>query len=86
MADRTLADLYRSKDITDDQLAEAVSAYLAKPSDGPHKIGSVSLDIAAAIQGQTYARDMMVNPEATDGQKRNAVRTAMLLATAKAAK
>ena len=66
-SDRTLTDLYRSKDITDDQLAEAVSAYLAKPSDGPHKVGSVSLDIAAAVQGHTYAHDMMAKPEVTDG-------------------
>ena len=63
-----------------------MNAYLAKPSDGPHKIGSTTLDIFAAIQGQTYARDMMANPEATDGQKRNAVRTAMPLATVKAAR
>ena len=81
MADRTLTDLYRSADITDDELAQAVSAYLAKPSDGSQKIGSVTLDIAASIQGQTYARDVMANLEATDSQKRNAMRTAMLLAT-----
>ena len=67
MPDRTLADLYRSKDITDDQLGEAVSAYLAKPSDGTHKIGPVAPDIASAIRGHAYARDMMANPEAMDG-------------------
>lgn len=76
MADRTLADLYKTKDITEDQLEEAVAAYLKKPAEGVQAVGDLKIDIAEAVKAHPYAEGIMANAEAPEGQRRNAVRTA----------
>ena len=65
MADsRTLGDLYKTKNLTEDALAAA---------------------IAAAVAASPWATEVLGREDATEPQKRAAVRTAMLLAKAERA-
>lgn len=82
MADApTLAALYKAKAITEADLVAAVDAYLDDPVTGEFMIGDYTLDLAAAVLASTFATEMLARPNATEADNRNAVRTAILLAT-----
>ncbi|GJE04337.1 hypothetical protein [Methylobacterium isbiliense] len=82
MADaQTFSDLYKAKCLTDDDLTTAVAGYLADPTPGPRAIvEGVSLDIAAAVKANQWARILVSAPSFTPAQRQMAVRTAILLA------
>ena len=59
----------------------AVAAYLADPTPGPREITEgITLDLAAVMLANAYAREVLALMDALEAQKRMAVRTAILLA------
>ncbi|MGE7417458.1 hypothetical protein [Methylobacterium tarhaniae] len=77
----TGGEAYRAKLLTDDALDEAISAYLADPSKSAViEIEKARLDIAAAVLANAYSTEVLAREDATGPQKRNAVKTAILLA------
>ena len=77
----TGGEAYRAKILTDDALDAAISAYLADPS-GPVvlQIGSKQLDVTAAVLAHKWSVDELAVENANAARRRNAVRTAILLA------
>lgn len=76
-----LADLYKAKHLTDDDLTAAVAGYLADPTPGPRAIADgITLDIAAAVLASPYATEILAREDAPEPRRRMAVRTAILLA------
>lgn len=74
-------DTYKQKLIPAEQIDAAVSAYLTDRTapttltvDGRH------IDVAAAVLAQPYTVEVLAREDATPMQKRQAVRTAILLA------
>lgn len=77
----TGGEAYRAKLITDDGLDAAISAYLADPSaPAVLEINKGSLDIAAAVLAHQWSAEELAVVDATPARRRNAVRTAVLLA------
>ena len=74
-------DLFKSKAILDADLNAAVDAYIADPTTSRFSIRDRHVaDLTAAVAASPYAQDMLANPSVKEGSKRNAVRTAILLA------
>lgn len=79
----TVGELFKAKAVTDEQVNAAVEAYLADPGAEAHTItDGYSLDLAAAVAGHGWAKQVIGNPEASPSLKRGAIRTAILLAQA----
>ncbi|AWB25152.1 hypothetical protein DA075_27800 [Methylobacterium currus] len=77
----TGGEAYRAKLITDDALDAAIAAYLADPSKPVVlEIGNGSLDVAAAVLANAYSTEVLARDGVTAPQRRNAVKTAILLA------
>lgn len=77
----TAGDAYKQKLLTDDALDAAIAAYLADPSKPVVlKIGKGSLDVAAAVLANAYSVEVLAREGVTAPQRRNAVKTAILLA------
>jgi phosphoglycolate phosphatase-like HAD superfamily hydrolase len=78
----TAGEAYRAKLITDDALDAAIAAYLADPSQPAMlEIGDKRLDIAAAVLANAYSVEVLAREGVTGPQRRNAVKTAILLAS-----
>ncbi|MFE1597508.1 hypothetical protein [Methylobacterium sp. ID0610] len=82
MADqRTLGELLKANLVSDEDLNAAVSGYLADPTLGPRQIADgITLDITAAVLANRWATDVLADEEMSEAARRNAVRTAILLA------
>lgn len=81
----TFAELYRAKVITDADLNAAVAAYLADPKPGLRHIAQgIRLDIAATVEANDWARIFVYAPGFSVEQRRSAIKTAILLARARA--
>ncbi len=81
MSSKTGGSLYREGLLTDDALDAAIAAYLADPSKPVVlEIGKGSLDVAAAVLAHQWSADELAVEDATPARRRNAVRTAVLLA------
>ena len=79
----TVGELFKAKAVTDEQVNAAVVAYLADPTLDAHALtDGYSLDLAAAVAGHGWAKQVVGNPEASPNLKRGAIRTAILLARA----
>lgn len=77
----TGGEAYRAKLITDDALDTGIAAYLADPSKPVVlEIGKHRLDIAAAVLAHQWSAEELAVEDATPARRRNAVRTAILLA------
>ena len=77
----TGGDAYKQKLLTDDALDAAISAYLADPSKLVLvEVGKDGIDVSAAVMAHAYAVEVLAREGATGPQKRNAVKTAVLLA------
>ena len=77
----TTGDLFKAKAILDGEVNVAVDAYLATPDMGPYPIAKgYRLDIAAAVEASDFAQKSLADAGLDDDQRRNAVRTAILLA------
>ena len=80
----TIADLFKAKAVTDEQVDRAVETYLAAPGTSAHPIADgYTVDLAAAVGGHGWARRVATNPKTHPILKRAAVQTAILLARAK---
>lgn len=78
----TGGEAYRAKLLTDDALDAAISAYVADPSAPVMiQVGKGSIDVAATVLAHAYAVEVLAREGVTGPQKRNAVKTAVLLAT-----
>ncbi|MDE4914520.1 hypothetical protein PQI07_28040 [Methylobacterium sp. 092160098-2] len=83
MADKhqSVGELYKAKAIVDDDVANAVGAYMADPKTGLHPLGDAyQLDLAATVEGHPWAKAEVARADASENLKRHAVRTAILLA------
>jgi hypothetical protein len=77
----TGGDAYKAKLLTDDALDAAISAYLADPSRPVAlEIGKARLDVGAAVLAHAYAVEVLAREGVTEPQRRQAVKTAILLA------
>jgi hypothetical protein len=77
----TGGEAYRAKLPTDDAIDAAISAYLADPSaPAVIEIEKGRIDVATAVLAHTYAVEVLAREGVTGPQRRNAVRTAVLLA------
>lgn len=78
----TGGEAYRAKLLTDDALDAAIATYLADPSKpAVLEIGKAHLDVAAAVLAHQWSAEELAVDDATPARRRNAVRTAVLLAT-----
>lgn len=83
-ASPTIADLFKAKAVTDEQVDRAVETYLAEPRTSAHPIAEgYTVDLAAAVRGHGWARRVAADPMTNPVLKRAAVQTAILLARAK---
>ncbi|MGY2048159.1 hypothetical protein [Methylobacterium sp. JK268] len=77
----TLADLFKARSLTDQDLSAAVTAYFSDPRPGPREIArGIRLDIAAAIAAHDWARTVVADETIIATARRNAVRAAILRA------
>ncbi len=77
----TGGEAYRAKLITDEQLDAAIATYLADPSQPiALEINGKRLDVAAAVLAHQWSADELAVEGATPARRRNAVKTAILLA------
>lgn len=77
----TGGEAYRAKLLTDDALDAAIAAYLADPSKPVAlNAGKGSIDVAAAVLAHQWSADELAVEDATPARRRQAVKTAILLA------
>lgn len=77
----TIGELFKTKAVTDKDVAAAVDAFMADPTTTLFMLGEgYGVDLAAAVAAQTWATKEMADPKATEHIRRHAVRTAILLA------
>lgn len=82
MSDPTVADLYETRAVTDAHLNDAIDVYLSGiPTDSYVLPGGHVLNLRAAIEASKLAREIRDDVEASELRRRNAVRSAILLAT-----
>lgn len=75
-------EAYKQKLLTDDALNAATSAYLADPlAPVLLDVGPGRIDVAAAVLAHPYAVEVLGREGVTGPQQRNAVKTAVLLAS-----
>lgn len=82
MADqKTVGDLRKAAEITDDEINAAVDAVLVKSKTGSYPIGGgYLLDLAAAVEAHEPSAKALADPEAKQGWRRTMARTAILMA------
>ena len=77
---KTGGNLYREGLLTDDARDAAISAYLADPSAPVVvEVGKGSIDVAAAVLANAYSTEVLAREGLTEPQRRQAVKTAVLL-------
>lgn len=83
MADQIpiLGELYKGKKVLEEEVAAAIDAYMADPTTGLFMIGEgYGVDLAAAVAANGWATERYNAKDATETHRRQAVRTAILLA------
>lgn len=79
----TAGDSYKAKLLTATALDAAIAAYLADPSKPVVlEIGKARLDVAAAVLAHHWSAEELAVESANPARRRNAVKTAILLAPA----
>ena len=79
--DPTFGDLYKAKSIIEADLDAAVDAFMTDPSLTTFQMSEgFDLDPHGAVSASPFALGMLAKPDAKPTSKRNAVRTAILLA------
>jgi hypothetical protein len=77
----TVSELFKAKAVTNDEVNTAVDAVLANLATEAYPLtAGYALDLNAAIQASTFATLVLKDDHATQRQKQNAVRTAILQA------
>ncbi|MGE7153182.1 hypothetical protein ACQKJ1_05515 [Methylorubrum rhodesianum] len=82
-ANPTVGELFKAKAFTDEQVAALVDAVLAGQMDERARIGDeYRVDVAAAVKASPFAISVLRDKTSKPGARRNAARTAILLARA----
>ena len=82
----TVGELFKAKAVTDDQVNALVDAILTGQMDEGAPLGDeYRVDIPAAVKASPFATSVLRDKTSRPGAKRNAVRTAILLARAQKA-
>ncbi|MCP1539024.1 hypothetical protein [Methylorubrum extorquens] len=77
----TVGELFKAKAVTDEQVNAAVEAYLADPETSAYRLtGGYSINLLDAVSRHSFSQQVLSNPNASQPLKRDAVRTAILLA------
>ncbi|WP_123834320.1 hypothetical protein [Methylobacterium currus] len=77
----TGGEAYRAKLLADNALDSAIAAYLADPSKPTVlEVGKHRLDITATVLAHPWSMEELAVEGASPARRRNAVRTAVLLA------
>lgn len=81
MADqKTITDLRKAAEITDDEIHSAVDAVLAKLATDSYPIGGgYILNLAAAVAAHEPSAKALADPDAKPGWRRTMARTAILM-------
>ena len=80
----TIGELVKAKAIALEDIQSAVDAFVANPKIGEYNLGGgYVLDLTATIANSMYARTVWEDANHTPVRKRDAVRTAILLAMPK---
>ena len=81
-----MGELFKAKAVTDEQVSALVQAVLAGQMDERARIGDeYRVDVAAAVKASAFATAVLRDKTSMPGAKRNAARTAILLARAEKA-
>ncbi len=81
----TVADLFKAKTITDDDVSRLVRAVLDGARDRAPLADGYTVDLGAAVEANDFATRVLANPDSQPGARQNAARTAILLARAEKA-
>ncbi|MGG3811073.1 hypothetical protein ABEV34_05405 [Methylorubrum rhodesianum] len=82
----TVGELFKAKTVTDEQVTALVDAVLAgKLDDRAELAEGYVLDVAAAVKASAFATAVLADEASKPGARRNAARTAILLARAEKA-
>ena len=82
----TVGELFKAKAVTDEQVGALVDAVLAwKFEDRSELAEGYMLDVAAAVKASAFATSVLADETSKPGARRNAARTAILLARAEKA-
>lgn len=82
----TVGELFKAKAVTDEQVGALVDAVLAgKLDDRAELAEGYVLDVAAAVKASAFATSVLADDTSKPGARRNAARTAILLARAEKA-
>ncbi len=81
MSSPNAGDLIKAKTIREDDVDAAVDAYMIGVRGELFALADgYELNLGAAVSARPYATETLAKDGATDAQKRNAVKTAILLA------
>lgn len=79
----TVGELFKAKTVTDERVSALVEAVLAgKLDDRAVLAEGYVLDVAAAVKASAFATSVLADETSKPGARRNAARTAILLARA----
>lgn len=79
----TVGELFKAKAVTDDEVDALVAAVLAGQRDERAELAEgYTVDVAAAVNASPFATAVLRDKTSRNGAKRNAARTAILLARA----
>jgi hypothetical protein len=77
----TVADLFKAKALTDNDILAAVDAYMADPHTTVFMMGQgYGLNLAEAVRSREWTRTTVASAKTNEHVKRHFVRTAILLA------
>ena len=76
---QTIGDMRRKAVVTDDEISEAVEAYLADPRRTIFRFASGhTLDVSAAVEADEKAKEALVKKAAADAHWQKMLRAAVL--------
>ena len=79
--DPTIFELRKAAIVSDEEIEEALCAYLADPQTHLFRfVSGYTLDVAAAVQAHPFAKAALSSGKAAPRRARSSVRTAILLA------
>lgn len=78
----TVADLFKAKAVTDDDVSRLVRAVLDGAQERTPLADGYVVDLGAAVQASDFATRALGDPDSKPGARQTAARTAVLLARA----
>lgn len=81
----TVAELFKTKAVTDDDVARLVRAVLDGATNRAPLVDGYEVDLGAAVKDSAFARSVLGDKDSEPATRRSAARTAILLARAEKA-